>query len=198
MLYGKGEISMLKTWGRAFMLLLVMTLITGIAYPLVVTGLAQVIFPHQANGSLIYQNGQPVGSDLIGQDFTDPRYFHGRPSAAGKGYDATSSGGSNLGPTNKALLASVAQRAEQVRQENGLTPDTPVPSDLITASASGLDPDITPAAAQIQVARVAKARNLSVQTVQALVAKYTEGRQFGFLGEPRVNVLKLNLALDAQ
>ncbi len=189
---------MLKTWGRAFMLLLVMTLITGIAYPLVVTGLAQVIFPHQANGSLIYQNGQPVGSDLIGQDFTDPRYFHGRPSAAGKGYDATSSGGSNLGPTNKALLASVAQRAEQVRQENGLTPDTPVPSDLITASASGLDPDITPAAAQIQVARVAKARNLSVQTVQALVAKYTEGRQFGFLGEPRVNVLKLNLALDAQ
>lgn len=190
---------MLKTWVRAFMLLLVMTIILGIAYPLVVTGLAQLIFPHQANGTLAYQNGKPVGSELIGQNFSNPRYFHGRPSAAGKdGYDATSSSGSNSGPTNKSFLDSAAQRADQVRQENGLALDTPVPSDLITASASGLDPHITSAAAQIQVARVAKARNISEQKVQAMVNQYTEGRQFGFLGEPRINVLKLNLALDAQ
>lgn len=190
---------MLKTWGRAFMLLLVMTIITGIAYPLVVTGLAQLMFPHQANGSIAYQNGKPVGSEMIGQNFSDLRYFHGRPSAAGKdGYDATSSGGSNLGPTNKSLIDNVSKQAVKVRTDNGLSPNTPVPSDLITASASGLDPDITPAAAQIQVARVAKARNMSEQKVQALVNQYTEGRQFGFLGEPRVNVLKLNLALDVQ
>lgn len=185
--------------GRAFMLLLVMTIVTGIAYPLAVTGLDQLIFSKQANGSLVYQEGKPVGSALIGQNFSDPRYFHGRPSAAGKnGYDATSSGGSNLGPTNKAFLASVAERANQVRQENGLAPNAPVPSDLITASASGLDPDITPQAAKIQVARVAKARNLSERKVQALVNQYTERRQFGFLGEPRVNVLELNMALDSQ
>ncbi|WP_407310823.1 potassium-transporting ATPase subunit KdpC [Desulfosporosinus sp. SB140] len=190
---------MLKTWGRAFMLLLVMTIITGIAYPLVVTGLAQLMFPHQANGSMAYQNGKPVGSEMIGQNFSDPRYFHGRPSAAGKdGYDATSSGGSNMGPTNKSFLDQVAKQADQVRADNGLSSNTHVPSDLITASASGLDPDITPTAAQIQVARVAKARNMSGQKVQALVDQYTEGRQFGFLGEPRVNVLKLNLALDEQ
>ncbi len=179
------------------MLLLVMTLITGIAYPLVVTGLSQAFFPQQANGSLLYLHRKPVGSALTGQGFSDPRYFHGRPSAAGKGYDATSSGGSNLGPTNKSFLAAVAERAALVRQGNGLAPDAPVPSDLITASASGLDPDITPQAAQIQAARVAKARNLSVAKVQALVDQYTEGREFGFLGEPRVNVLKLNLALDS-
>ncbi|CAA7602363.1 K+-transporting ATPase [Acididesulfobacillus acetoxydans] len=189
---------MLRTAGRAFVLLLIMTLITGIAYPLVVTGLDQLIFPHQANGSLLYKDGKPVGSALIGQDFTAPGYFHGRPSAAGKtGYDATSSGGSNLGPTNKTLLAEAGQRAAEVRRENGLAANAPVPSDLITASASGLDPDITPAAARIQVARVAKARNLSVAKVQTLVNRYTERRQFGFLGEPRVNVLRLNLALDA-
>lgn len=180
------------------MLLLVMTLLTGIAYPLVVTGLSKVIFPKQAEGSLAYKDGQPIGSVLIGQNFSDPRYFYSRPSAAGKdGYDAANSGGSNLGPTNKAFLASVAERAQKVRTDNGLTSNTPVPGDLITASASGLDPQISPEAARIQVARVAKARNLSEQKVQSLVDQYTEGRQFGFLGEPRVNVLKLNIALDS-
>ncbi|EGW39447.1 potassium-transporting ATPase subunit KdpC [Desulfosporosinus sp. OT] len=189
---------MLKTMSRALMLLIVMTLLTGIAYPLLITGIAQAIFPKQANGSLSYQGDELIGSVLIGQSFSDPRYFQGRPSAAGtNGYDATKSGGSNLGPTNKALLAEVAKRAEQVRIDNGLTPNAPVPSDLVTASASGLDPDISPEAARIQVARIAKARNLSVQKVQSLVEQYTEGRQFGFLGEPRVNVLRLNRALDS-
>ncbi|MDR3539423.1 MAG: potassium-transporting ATPase subunit KdpC [Desulfosporosinus sp.] len=184
--------------GRSFMLLLVMTLLTGIAYPLVVTGLAKVIFPKQAEGSLLYKGGQPIGSVLIGQNFRDARYFYSRPSAAGKdGYDATNSSGSNLGPTNKAFLDSAAKQAEKVRTDNGLSATTPVPGDLITASASGLDPDITPEAAQIQVGRVAKARNLSEQKVQGLVDQYTEGRQFGFLGEPRVNVLQLNIALDS-
>ena len=189
---------MLKKMGRALMLLLVMTLLTGIAYPLVVTGLSKVIFPKQAEGSLAYKGGQPIGSVLIGQNFSDVRYFYSRPSAAGKdGYDAANSSGSNLGPTNQAFLDSVAKQAEKVRTDNGLASTTPVPGDLITASASGLDPAITPEAAQIQVARVAKARNLSEQKVQALADQYTEGRQFGLLGEPRVNVLKLNIALDS-
>ena len=189
---------MLKTMGRALMLLLVMTLLTGIAYPLVVTGLSKVIFPKQAEGSLAYKGGQPIGSVLIGQNFSDARYFYSRPSAAGKdGYDAANSSGSNLGPTNKVFLDSVAKRAEQVRTDNGLSSTTPVPGDLVTASASGLDPDITPEAAQIQVARVAKARNDSEQEIKALVDQYTEGRQFGFLGEPRVNTLQLNMALDS-
>ncbi len=189
---------MLKTMTRALMLLVVMTLLTGIAYPLVITGIAQAIFPKQANGSLAYQGDKPVGSVLIGQNFNDPRYFHGRPSAAGtNGYDAANSGGSNLGPTNKALLNQVAKRAEQVRTDNRLPSSASVPGDLVTASASGLDPDISPEGAHIQVARVAKARNISEQKVQALVDQYTQGRQLGFLGEPRVNVLKLNMALDS-
>ena len=189
---------MLKTMGRALMLLLVMTLLTGIAYPLVVTGLSKVIFPKQAEGSLAYKDGQPIGSVLIGQNFSDARYFYSRPSAAGKdGYDGASSSGSNLGPTNQAFLDSAAERAEKVRTDNGLSSTAPVPGDLITASASGLDPHISPDAAGIQVARVAKARSLSEQKVQALVDQFTEGRQFGFLGEPRVNVLKLNIALDS-
>jgi len=189
---------MLKTMGRALMLLLIMTVLTGIAYPLVVTGLAKVIFPNQADGSLIYKAGQPIGSVIIGQNFSDARYFYSRPSAAGKdGYDAASSSGSNLGPTNKSFLDSVAEQAEKVRTENGLSSNAPVPGDLITASASGLDPHISPDSAQIQVARVAIARNFSEQKVQDLVDQYTEGRQFGFLGEPRVNVLKLNIALDS-
>ena len=189
---------MLKTMGRALMLLLVMTMLTGIVYPLVVTGISKVIFPKQAEGSLAYKDGQPLGSVLIGQNFSDARYFYSRPSAAGKdGYDAANSGGSNFGPTNKIFLDVTAKQAAKVRTDNGLSSTTPVPGDLITASASGLDPDITPEAAQIQVTRVAKARSQSEQKVQDLVDQYTEGRQFGFLGEPRVNVLKLNMALDS-
>jgi K+-transporting ATPase ATPase C chain len=189
---------MRKTMGKALMLFLVMTVLTGVAYPLVVTGLSKVIFPQQAEGSLAYKGGHPIGSVLIGQNFSDTRYFYSRPSAAGKdGYDAANSSGSNLGPTNQAFLDSVAKQAEKVRTDNGLSSNVPIPGDLITASASGLDPHISPDAAGIQVVRVAKARNLGEQKVQDLVAQYTEGRQFGVLGEPRVNVLKLNMALDS-
>lgn len=188
---------MAKRLLTAVSMLVVMTVVTGIIYPLAVTGLARVLFPQKASGSLIYRNGQPVGSALIGQNFSDPRYFHGRPSAAGKaGYDAAFSGGSNLGPTNRKLVASVAQRLAAVRAENGLPAGAPVPADLVTASASGLDPDISPEAAYLQVPRVARARNLPEEKVRALVEKNIIGRQFGILGEPRVNVLRLNLELD--
>ncbi len=182
----------------ALLMLVVMTVLVGVLYPLAMTGLAQLLFRHQANGSQVFRNGKPVGSALIGQNFSSPGYFHGRPSAAGKdGYDATASGGSNLGPTNKALLAAVAERAARVRAENGLTPEAPVPVDLVTASASGLDPHITPEAALLQVPRVAQARHWPEEKVRLLTRKYIEGRQLGVLGEPRVNVLQLNLALDA-
>ncbi|QGP93912.1 Potassium-transporting ATPase KdpC subunit [Neomoorella glycerini] len=181
----------------AFLMLIIMTALTGIVYPLVTTGLARVLFPHQASGSLVLQGGQVIGSALIGQKFTGPRYFHGRPSAAGEdGYDAVSSGGSNLGPTNKKLLKTVKERLAAIRAENDLSPDTPVPSDLVTASASGLDPDITPQAAYLQVPRVARARNLPEDKVRLLVDRNITGRQFGIWGEPRVNVLKLNVELD--
>lgn len=176
----------------------VMTLLTGLAYPLVVTGLAQLIFPAQANGSLIYKDGQAVGSQLIGQNFNDPRYFHSRPSAAGQeGYNAAASGGSNLGPTNQDLLKSIAERADNIRKQNGLNKDQEVPSDLVTASGSGLDPDITPEAAMFQVPRIAKMRNLPVEKVRSLIQQDTTTQQFGILGEPRVNVLRLNLDLDS-
>ena len=178
-------------------MLIMLTVLGGLIYPLVITGLAQLFFPHQANGSLISQNGRIVGSELIGQNFASPRYFHGRPSAAGQnGYDASNSSGSNLGPTNKVLLTQIATFAARVRQENGLAPDAPVPADLVTMSASGLDPDISPDSAFLQAPRVARARNLPEDQVRALVAAQVAGREWGFLGEPRVNVLELNLALD--
>lgn len=187
----------MKTITQALILFLLMTAITGIAYPLVVTGLAQAAFPHQASGSIVYRDGKAVGPELIGQNFTSPRYFHSRPSAAGQsGYDAASSSGSNLGPTNKELVKSVADRAAKVREENGLAKVAPVPGDLVTASGSGLDPHITPAAALIQVPRVANARRLPEETVRNLVEQNIEGRQLGLLGQPRVNVLKLNMKLD--
>lgn len=192
-----GDHPMSKLLRQSFALLLLMTVITGVLYPLAATGLAQLVFPRQANGSLIVQDGKPIGSVLIGQSFTDPTYFWGRPSATTpNAYNASASTGSNLGPTNPALTDAVKQRIAALRAADpGNT--APVPVDLVTASGSGLDPEISPAAAQYQLARVAKARGLSTAQVQALVNEYTSGRQLGVFGEPRVNVLQLNLALDA-
>lgn len=172
----------------------VTTIVFGLGYPLLVTGLSQWMFPKQANGSLIERNGQVMGSRLIGQGFFSDKYFHSRPSNAGNGYDPTSSSGSNLGPTNQTLVTRVEQDVLKWQQEN---PGTPVPADLVTSSGSGLDPDISPASAEFQVARVAKARGISVEQVKQIVAKHTLPRQFGILGEARVNVLELNLDLDA-
>ena len=173
---------------------IVTTVLFGIAYPYLVTGLAQVVFKDKANGQLIVQNGQVVGSRIIGQPFSSPKYFHSRPSVAGNGYDAANSGGSNFGPTNKKLIDRIEGDVATAQMDQ---PNASVPVDLITASASGLDPDITPAAAEFQVSRIAAQRHLSEDTVRGLIAKHTLGRQFGFLGEPRVNVLQLNLDLDA-
>jgi potassium-transporting ATPase KdpC subunit len=180
----------------ALILLVVLTVLTGVIYPAIVTAIAQLVFPHQANGSLIVKDGKVVGSALIGQPFDDPKYFWGRPSATSPfPYNAGSSSGSNLSPTNPALVKSVQERVDALRAADpGNT--APVPVDLVTASGSGLDPHISPAAALYQVSRVARARKLQPDAVRALVDRYTEGRQWGFLGEPRVNVLALNLALD--
>jgi K+-transporting ATPase ATPase C chain len=178
----------------AIVLLLALTVITGVAYPALVTAVAQVVFPSQANGSMIVVDGKTVGSSLIGQAFSDPKYFWGRLSAAGKdGYDASGSAGSNLGPTSQALIDRVTADVDRVRAANG---GGPVPVDLVTTSASGLDPDISPAAAAYQVARIATARGMTVADVQAAVARHTQQPLLGFLGEARVNVLLLNLDLD--
>ncbi len=188
---------MLKDLRPAVISFLLLTLLTGIAYPLLVTGISQAVMPGKANGSLIIKDGKPVGSSLIGQSFTDPKYFWGRLSATGPTpYNAAASSGSNLGPTNPALLDAVKARVQALRDADPGNQQA-VPVDLVTASGSGLDPHISPAAAEYQLARVARVRNLNLDTVRKLVAEHTEGRQFGILGEPRVNVLELNLALDA-
>ena len=173
---------------------IVTTLLLGFIYSLVVTALAQVLFRDKANGQLVQRNGTTVASRIIAQPFVGARYFHPRPSAAGNGYDPTSSGGTNLGPTNQKLVDRVNSDVASAQAEN---PGKPVPVDLVTTSASGLDPDITPAAAEFQVPRIAKARGISEEAVRALVASHTQGRQWGLFGEPRVNVLELNLSLDS-
>src|SRR5690242_12714497 len=200
-----GEKHMLREIRPAMVLLVVLTAITGLAYPLAMTGIAGAIFPAKAQGSLIEKDGKVIGSALIGQEFKDDKYFHGRPSATlapdpndstksiPAPYNAANSGGSNLGPTSKALADRLKQDVDKLKAEN---PNAPVPVDLVTTSASGLDPDISPQAAQFQVPRVAKARNLPEDTVRQLVASSVQGRMLGLLGEPRVNVLALNLALD--
>lgn len=188
---------MLKILRQSLIALVALTVITGIIYPLAITGIARGVFPHKSSGSLIVQNGAAVGSALIGQPFSDPKCFWSRPSATSpEPYDGAASSGSNLGPTNPALLKAVQERIAALRAADpGNTMLVPV--DLVTASGSGLDPDISPAAAYYQVGRVAKARGLSEEAVRALVAEHTEGRQWSVLGEPRVNVLQLNLALDS-
>src|ERR1700689_4856606 len=185
---------MRKNFLTAVWFTLVTTVLFGVIYPLAVTGLSQVFFRDRANGQLIETNGKIIGSRIIGQAFTGPSYFHSRPSAAGTGYDPTSSGGSYLGPTNKTLIDRVNSDVQKLHAEN---PSVPVPIDLVTSSASGLDPHISPAAAEFQIPRVARERGMSEGDVRALVARHTEARQFGLLGEPRVNGLELNLELDA-
>ncbi|MFZ0420129.1 MAG: potassium-transporting ATPase subunit KdpC [Candidatus Sulfotelmatobacter sp.] len=184
---------MKKNLITAVLMTLATTVLFGLAFPMLITGLAQVLFPRQANGELLTKNGRVVGSRWIGQSFSSPGYFHSRPSSAGTGYDATNSGGSNLGPTNQLLVARVQGDADRLQAEN---PGAAIPMDLLTSSGSGLDPHISPEAAEFQVPRIARERGVSEDVVREAVRQHTEARQFGFLGEPRVNVLELNLTLD--
>jgi K+-transporting ATPase ATPase C chain len=183
-----------SVWGTSIRFTIVTVLLLGLGYPLLLTGIAKLAFPHQADGSLITHNGQVIGSELIAQSFTSDRYFHPRPSAAGNGYDATSSGGSNLAQSNAKLAQRIQADIDKLEQEN---PGKPVPIDMVTTSGSGLDPDITPDNAYFQAPRIAKARGIPEDTVRALIAKHTEQRTLGLFGEPRVNVLELNLDLDS-
>lgn len=183
----------MKDLVTSVLMIFVLTVALGILYPLAVWGVSQVIFPNQANGSLIVKDGKTVGSELIGQTFTSPGYFHSRPSAAGAGYDAAASGGSNLGPTSQKLIDRIETDSEALQREN---PGAKIPADLVTTSASGLDPHVSPAAAEFQIPRITKERNISEDELRKIVEKFIEGRQLGFLGEPRVNVLLLNLELD--
>jgi K+-transporting ATPase ATPase C chain len=185
---------MKKNFISAIWFTLVTTILFGLIYPLVVTGMSQLLFRDRANGQLLESNGKIIGSRIIGQAFTGPQYFHSRPSVPGTGYDPTASGGSYLGPTNKTLVDRVNSDVQRLHAEN---PSVPVPVDLVTSSGSGLDPHITPAAAEFQIPRVARERHISETELRAMVVRHTEGRQFGFLGEDRVNVLELNLELDA-
>lgn len=205
---------MLQQLRPAIMSVLLFTALTGLVFPFTVTGIAKVVFPKQAGGSLITQNGQVIGSEIIGQNFAKPQYFHPRPSAAGSGYDASASGGTNLGPTSSKLIegiqddpatrdtdesyAGVPQLAAAYRTENGLAANAPVPADAVTRSASGLDPHISPENAVAQAARVARARGVGEETIRQLIARHTEARSLGILGDPRVNVLPLNRDLDAE
>jgi len=184
---------MKKNLITAILMTIATTILLGIIYTLAVTALAQLIFPRQANGQLIHRDGKTIGSSILGQSFSTPGYFHSRPSFAGNGYDASNSNGSQLGPTNQKLIDRVKADVSRIQAEN---PRTPVPIDLVTGSASGLDPHISPAAAEFQLPSVAKERETTVEQLRPLLAKHTEDRQFGFLGEPRVNVLELNLELD--
>ena len=188
---------MLKHFGTALRMTIVSVILLGLVYPIVMTGIAEAIFPQQANGSLVTVNGKVVGSSIIGQLWTKPQYFQGRPSAAGKGYDPTNTGGTNLGPTSKKLIDSIAAAVAALKKEN---PDAsgPIPMDLVTSSGSGIDPDVSPEGAYYQIPRVAKARGMSQDAVRAIVDAHVTPRTLGFLGEPRVNVLALNRALDAQ
>lgn len=199
----RGRAALLRQLRPAILVTVLLMIITGIIYPLAVTGLGQALFPLQANGSLLEVNGKPVGSKLIGQYWTQPQYFHGRPSVTVNlqgtpaPYEADNSGGSNVGPTNKTLTQTVAQRIANLKKENpDVAPGTPIPVDLVTASASGLDPDISVAAAYYQIPRIAKARGLTLTQVRAIVDAHITGRFLGLFGEPRVNVLEVNLALD--
>jgi K+-transporting ATPase ATPase C chain len=192
---GKIKDNTLKHLGTSVLYTIVSVIVLGLIYPLVMTGISQLIFPAQANGSMIYADGKPIGSAIIGQLWTKPQYFHGRPSAAGKGYDPTATGATNDGPTSKKLIDSTKAAIAALKKEN---PDAtiPIPIDLVTSSGSGIDPDISPQGAIYQAPRVAKARNIPLSKVLDLIARHTRGRVFGFLGEPRVNVLELNRALD--